>query len=170
MTLSEAQASRDPIDRVGVSSTDSGLPPITQMAFSACRAHYPGGSVRYRSIREWRCPAPGIPEPRWPSQNERLVGIHNFPFEACSSFTRVTTGEASWPSLSWDKVICSSSLLGRPTDLLAHLKWTLSQGSHPGSYLPKRLVSYPGISTAPGVGLAPTGNLRRWGARSFRTV
>src|SRR5712692_6511508 len=31
-----------------------------------------------------------FPKPLWPSRNERPVGIHNFPFEACSSFTRVT--------------------------------------------------------------------------------
>src|SRR6266567_2726869 len=29
------------------------------MAFSACRAHYPGGSVWYVSIGIWRAPAPG---------------------------------------------------------------------------------------------------------------
>src|SRR5208337_1618508 len=32
----------------------------------------------------------------------------------------------------------------------------------------KRPVSYPVIPTTPGVGLPPTGNLRLWGARSFR--
>ncbi len=62
-----------------------------------------------------------FPKPLWPSRNERPVGIHNFPFEACSSFTRMTMGAESWPALSWDKVICSSSLLVRPADLLAHL-------------------------------------------------
>src|SRR5258708_5226319 len=58
--LSEAQVSRDPTGRVGVPSAGSGLPPITQMAFSACRAHSPRGSVWYVSIGKWRYPAPGI--------------------------------------------------------------------------------------------------------------
>jgi hypothetical protein len=46
MTLSETQAGRRPRDGVGIPSTNSGFPPITQTAFSTCRAHYPGGSVR----------------------------------------------------------------------------------------------------------------------------
>ncbi len=49
-----------------------------------------------------------LPGPLWPSLNKGQVGIHNFPFEACSSFTRVTA--------------CG---LARPPT------WTLSRGSHP---------------------------------------
>src|SRR6266852_9688068 len=57
------------------------LPPITQTTFLTCRAQYPGGpnrcvSVSSRSAR--------------PSPFNGRVGIHNFTFEACSSFTRVT--------------------------------------------------------------------------------
>ena len=146
MTLSETQASRRPIDDVGVSSTGSGLPPITQIAFSACRAHYPGGLVRCLSIGTWRAPAPGF-----------------FPNHA--GLPRTNGWSASTTFLSRP---ARASLTLRPADLLPHLKWTLSRGSRPGSYPPKRLVSYPGISTAPGVGLSPTGNLRHRGARSFR--
>ncbi len=35
-------------------------------------------------------PRAGIPEPLWPSRNERPVGTHILSFEACSSFTLVT--------------------------------------------------------------------------------
>jgi hypothetical protein len=143
MTLSEAQASRRPTGCVGVSSTDSGLPPITRLPsphavlttpvdrFGTCRLEY--GALPRRVV----------PKPLWPSRNERPVGIHIFPFEACSSFTRLTPAEDQCPALSRDKVSRWSSLLVRPADLLAHLKWTLSRGSHPGSYPPKRPVSYP---------------------------
>src|SRR5207245_6642914 len=37
------------------------------------------------------------PEPLWPSLNKRQVGIHNLPFEACSSFTRVTACRLARP-------------------------------------------------------------------------
>jgi len=144
MTLSETQASRNPIDHVGVASTSSGLPPITQIAFSACRAHYPGGPVWYGSIPNGAIPRRGFPN------RSGLPGTNG---------RSASTTFLSRPARAL-RVL-------RPADLLAHLKWTSSRGSRPGSYPPKRLVSYPGISTTPGVGLSPTGNLRRWGARSF---
>jgi hypothetical protein len=50
MTLSEAQARRHP---------GSGLPLLTRITFSACCAHYPGGSVRASRLSLWRAPAPG---------------------------------------------------------------------------------------------------------------
>jgi hypothetical protein len=62
-----------------------------------------------------------------------------------------------------------ASLTLRPADLLAHLAWTLSRGSHPGRYPPSWLASYPGVPTPPGSGTlthwwsAPLGR-----ARSFR--
>src|SRR5215212_2921635 len=37
------------------------------------------------------------PKSLWPSLNRRQVGIHNFPFEACSSFTRVTACRFAHP-------------------------------------------------------------------------
>jgi hypothetical protein len=45
-------------DGVGMPA-GSGLPLLTQITFSACRAHYPGGSVRCFSVISWRAPAPG---------------------------------------------------------------------------------------------------------------
>jgi len=117
MTLSEAQASRRPIGCVGVSSTDSGLPPITQTTFSTCRAHYPGGPVRYRSVLPWRLPAPGFPN------RSGLPGT-----KGRSASTKILSRPAQ------------ASLTLRPADLLAHLKWTLSRGSHPGSSPPKWLT------------------------------
>ena len=59
MTLSEAQASRHPDDDVRSATAGSGLPLLTRITFSACRAHYPGGSVRCFSVDMWRAPAPG---------------------------------------------------------------------------------------------------------------
>ena len=37
------------------------------------------------------------PKSLWPSLNEGQVGVHNFPFEACSSFTRVTACRLAHP-------------------------------------------------------------------------
>ena len=45
MTLSETQARRHPFDDVGVSPSGSGLPLLPPITFSACCAHYPGGSI-----------------------------------------------------------------------------------------------------------------------------
>jgi len=124
MTLSETQASRRPIDDVGVASTGSGLPPITQIAFSTCRAHYPGGSIWYVSIGYGAVP-------RWDSQialafPERRAGRH--------------------PQLSFRGLLelysryglrsCSPTYSG-----LCH------EASYPDSYPSRPLVSYPGIST-----------------------
>ena len=50
-----------------------------------------------------------------------------------------------------------ASLTLRPADLLAHLSWTLSRGSHPGSYPPIWLASYPGVPTPPW-----SGTLTHW--------
>src|ERR1035441_10589688 len=58
-----------------------GSPPITQITFPACRAQYPGGPNRCLSVSS--------PFAR-PSPVNGRVGIHNFTFEACSGFTRVT--------------------------------------------------------------------------------
>jgi hypothetical protein len=67
--------------------TGSGLPSITQITFSACCAHYPGGSAWCLSVAAFGAlPRRVLPSPRWPSRNERPVGIHIFSFEACSSY------------------------------------------------------------------------------------
>ena len=92
-------------------SARTGVPPITQTTFLACRAHYPGGpepvpaSVTSRSVR--------------PSPFLRRVGVHDFTFEACSGFTRVTACKVARPP--W---------------------WPSSQGSDLARYQTKPLVSY----------------------------
>ena len=81
-TLSDFRSGHHPIDDVGgATSTSTGSPPITQIIFPACRAQYPGGPNRCLSVSS--------PFAR-PSPVNRRVGIHNFPFGACSGFTRVT--------------------------------------------------------------------------------
>src|ERR1022692_1005450 len=62
-------------------SAGPGSPPITQITFPACRAQYPGGPNRCLSVSS--------PFAR-PSPVNWRVGIHDFTFEACSGFTRVT--------------------------------------------------------------------------------
>ena len=126
--------------------TDSGLPPITQTAFSTCRAHYPGGPIRCASVGSMA------------RSRARF-----FP----NRFGLPGTNGRSAPTIFLSRP-AQASLTLRPIDLLAHLTWTLSRGSHPHGYPPRWLVSYPGIPTPPGVGLSPTGGLRRWGARLFR--
>jgi hypothetical protein len=68
----------------------SGFPQLRRLPSSTCRAHYPGGSIRFFGSVHDALPHRAYSESLWPSLNERQVGIHNFPFEACSSFTRVT--------------------------------------------------------------------------------
>src|SRR5450755_2836513 len=63
------------------SSTGTGPPEFTKTTFPACRAQYLGGPNRCLSVSS--------PFAR-PSPINRRVGIHDFTFEACSSFTRVT--------------------------------------------------------------------------------
>ena len=124
----------------------SGFPQLRRLPSSTCRAHYPGGSIRFFGSVHDALPHRAYSESLWPSLNERQVGIHNFPFEACSSFTRVTACRLAHPPL------CG----------LCH------EAPIPSVNPAKRPVSYPVIPTTPGVGLPPTGNLRLWGARSFR--
>ena len=69
-------------------STSTGSPPITQITFPACRAHYPGGLGRCLSVSSLSTR---------PSPVNRRVGIHNFTFGACSSFTRVTACRIACP-------------------------------------------------------------------------
>ena len=68
-------------DVEGATSASPGSPPITQIAFLACRAQYPDGPNRCLSVSS--------PFAR-PSPVNWRVGIHDFTFEACSGFTRVT--------------------------------------------------------------------------------
>ena len=98
-------------DVEGATSAIPGSPPITQITFPTCRAQYPGGPNRCLSVSS--------PFAR-PSPVNRRVGIHNFTFEACSSFTRVTACRVACP----------------PKGGL------LSRGFDPASYPTKPLGSY----------------------------
>jgi hypothetical protein len=87
--------------------------------------------------------------PRWasslsvqPSPVNRRVGIHNFTFEACSSFTRVTACKVACP----------------PKGGL------LSRGFDPASCPTALLGSYHVSPTTTCVDPPSTGDLRRWGA------
>src|SRR5690242_5349107 len=99
MALSEARASRFPCGDVWCRHTDSGLPLLTRVTFSACRAHYPGGSVGCFSVLLARSRAGFLPQPHWPSRTQRTVGIHGIRFEACSSFTGVKACRFAHPPL-----------------------------------------------------------------------
>src|ERR1700686_4650138 len=71
-----------PMDGVEAATFVSpGSPPITQITFLTCRAHYPGGPNRCLSVSSLSAR---------PSPVNRRVGIHDFTFGACSSFTRIT--------------------------------------------------------------------------------
>src|SRR3954452_16530039 len=60
----------------GATSTSPGYPPLAQITFSACRAHYPGGPEQVLV----GCSLSARPSPFF-----RRVGIHIVTFEACSS-------------------------------------------------------------------------------------
>ena len=77
-----------------------------------------------------------------PSPVNRRVGIHDFTFEACSSFTRVTACKIARPP--------KGGLLSRGFDL----------ASHPT----KPLGSYHVLPTTTWMDPPSTGDLRRWGA------
>src|ERR1700720_2501535 len=125
MTLSEAQASRHPVDDVET-FTPPGFPQLLQTTFSTCRAPYPGGSIRCCRLAFGALPRRALPEPRGlPGTNGRSA----------------STNFLSRPA--------QASLTLRPVDLLAHLSWTLSRGSHAGRYPPAWLASYPGVPTPP---------------------
>lgn len=143
MTLSEAQASRHPCDDVWYKTAGSGLPLLTQITFSACRAHYPGGSVRCFSVNQLARSRAGLFPNRsgLPAHNERSA----------------STVFVSRPA--------RASLVLRPADLLTHLSWAWLRGSDEIRYQTPSLVSYPGIPRSPGEGLSPSGVSRRKGAR-----
>src|SRR3954468_15488331 len=72
----------------GATSTSPGYPPLAQITFSACRAHYPGGpeQVLVGSFPV-RAAFPVLQAGRHPHRH----------FEACSSFTRVTACTVARP-------------------------------------------------------------------------
>ena len=134
MTLSDFRTGHPPIENVGgATSTSAGYPPITQTTFLTCRAHYPGGPNRCVSVSSLSAR---------PSPVNRRVGIHDFTFEACSSFTRVTACKIARP----------------PKGGL------LSRGSGPASYPTKPLGSYHVSPTTTWMDPPSTSDVRRWGA------
>jgi hypothetical protein len=139
-TLSDFRTGQHPIDDVGgATSTSAGSPPITQTTVLTCRAQYPGGPNRCLSVSSLSAR---------PSPVNGRVGIHDFTFEACSSFTHVTACKIACPP--------KSGLLSRGSDL--------------ASYPAKPLGSYHVSPTTTWVDPPSTGDLRRWGAPStYRT-
>jgi len=70
LTLSDSQTGRRPFyDVGGATSAHPGLPPITQTAFSACRAQYPGGLDQVHLLVSSL--------PMQPSPSHRRVGVHD---------------------------------------------------------------------------------------------
>jgi hypothetical protein len=120
-------------DVAGATCANSGSPPITQITFPACRAQYPGGPNRCLSVSSLFAR---------PSPVNGRVGIHDFTFGACSSFTRVTACKIARP----------------PKGGL------LSRGSGPASYPAKSLGSYHVSPTTTWMDPPSTGDVRRWGA------
>ena len=106
-------------------------------------------------IAQTTCPAcrahyPGGPEPVpasvtsrsvRPSPFLRRVGVHDFTFEACSGFTHVTAGRVARPPM-------------------VAFVTRLRLGPLPA----QAACQLPDLPTTIWVGLAPTSDLRRWGA------
>jgi hypothetical protein len=69
------------------SHTGSGLPSITQITFSCMLCSLPRWiGLVFDGCCFGALPRRVLPRPHWPSRNDRPVGIHIFPFEACSSY------------------------------------------------------------------------------------
>jgi hypothetical protein len=114
-------------------SARTGVPPLAQTTFPACRAHCPGGPEPVRISVASR--------PVQPSPLFRRVGVHNFTFEACSGFTRVTACKVAQPP---------------EVAFVTRLR--------PGPLPVQAACQLPDLPTTIWVGLSPTGDLRRWGA------
>jgi hypothetical protein len=110
-----------------------GSPPITQITFLACRAQYPGGPNRCLSVSSLFAR---------PSPVNRRVGVHDFTFEACSSFTHITACKIAGPPRG-----------GR-----------LSRGFGPASYPTAPLGSYHVSPTTTWMDPPSISDLRLWGA------
>src|SRR5206468_12098521 len=85
----------------GATSTSPGYPPLTQIAFSACRAHYPGGSeqVLVGSFPA-RAAFPVLQAGRHPHRHFRgLLKLHSrYGLHSCSPTKRGLYREAPpWP-------------------------------------------------------------------------
>jgi hypothetical protein len=70
-------------------SARPGVPPLAQTTFPACRAHYPDGP---NPVHVSVTSRPVLPSPLF-----RRVCVHDFTFEACSSFTHVTACKVAQP-------------------------------------------------------------------------
>src|SRR5262245_24937858 len=106
-------------------SASPGPPPLTQITFPACRAHYPGGSVQV------------------------LVGCLTALSRArvlpCpSSLPRFSGGSASTSLLSRP---AQASHALRPVRLLTHHMWALSRGSVLAGFPARTLASYQVLPT-----------------------
>jgi len=122
VALSDFRAGRHPTDDVGgATSATPGSPPIASITFPTCRAQYPGGPDRCMSVSSL---------PARPSPNNRRVGIHNFTFEACSSFTRVTAcKDAARPQAGTVPRLRPSQLPDRAARWLSRLTDNYMSGS-----------------------------------------
>src|SRR5579862_664184 len=85
-----------------------------------------------------------FPVPLGPSPKFRRVGVHDFTFEACSGFTRVTACRVAQPP----KVAFVTRL-------------------QPGPLPVQAACQLPDLPTSIWVGLSPTSDLRRWGALNY---
>ena len=134
MTLSESQASRRPDGDVR-SPAGPGLPLLTRITFSTCRAPYPGGSMAGTS--RWICAAPraGFSQHRsgLPGPNYRSASTLNF-----SRFAQ-------------------ASLTLRPVDLLTHHCGLGRKASTPPVPRRRRFSATQAYRYPPEVGLSPTG-------------
>jgi len=119
--------------------TSAGPPEFTKTTFPACRAQYPGGSNRCLSVSSLSAR---------PSPVNWRVSIHDFTFEACSSFTSVT---AYW-------VACP------PKGGL------FSRGFDPASCPTAPPGSYHVSPTTTWVDPPSTSDLRHWGAQSTKSA
>ncbi len=94
--------------------------PITRITFPTCRAHYPGGSERVHT---------SVASPfhaAFPDRRAVRHPLHDFTFEACSDFTRVT---ARWiaqpPKATFVTRLRSGQLPNRPARQLPDQPTTL---------------------------------------------
>jgi hypothetical protein len=95
-------------------------PPLTQIAFPTCRAHYPGGPDQV--LVGWRVA-------------RSRAGFLPCPY----SLPRFSGGSASTSSLSRP---AQASHALRPARLLTHLSWALSRGSALAGFPTRTLASY----------------------------
>ena len=134
MTLSEAQASRRPDGDVR-SPAGSGLPLLTRITFSTCRAPYPGGSMTGTSRSICAAPRAGF------SQHHSGLPGANYRSASTLNFSR----------------FAQASLTLRPVDLLTHHCGLGRKASTPPVPSRRRFSATQAYRYPPEVGLSPTG-------------